>query len=197
MILSLKICYIFEQSENLLELPIVPVSFNTALMVSHSEKFRRIEEEGAITEDEFWSGIDYDDRYQFHGLMDVDSGMATLNAIGVLMWEKAKDELPIELRKSVTSPRDKVRRLADHHGKSELEAFAKRLAMSEYVEAIEYSTSYVPHATKLVHRLIPKDRLQVVLTDTDAGYSMIVTTTARNSRELEAIAEIIQEKYGR
>ena len=93
-------------------------------------------------------------------------------------------------------PTEKILKLSgDHHGNDKLEAFAKKLFKSEYVESVINNIDFSPKAIKLIKNIFPDGKIEVVLHWESAGYGMVIQTTGKNYRETEAIAKILEKEF--
>lgn len=88
MIYNKKIAYIFENTDNLIELPPMPLEFNYDLIKENEERFEKLEREGALKEEEFFEGIDFSLRGAFNSLLLHDGGYVTLSGIGLILYSK-------------------------------------------------------------------------------------------------------------
>ncbi|CCJ34783.1 putative CRISPR-associated protein [Caloramator australicus] len=88
MIYNKKIAYIFENTDNLIELPPIPLEFNYDLIKENEERFERLFKEGALKEEEFFQGIDFAIRGDFNSLLIHDGGYVTLSGIGLMLYRK-------------------------------------------------------------------------------------------------------------
>lgn len=93
-------------------------------------------------------------------------------------------------------PTEKIIKLSgDHHGNDKLEAFAKKLFKSEYVESVINNIDFSPKAIKLIKNIFPDGKIEVGLHWESAGYGMVIQTTGKNYRETEAIAKILEKEF--
>ncbi|HPS87704.1 MAG TPA: hypothetical protein PLY36_13215 [Spirochaetota bacterium] len=92
-------------------------------------------------------------------------------------------------------PDEKEIKLRDDHGKDILKTFAERLVLSPYIIKVINSLPFNKNDKKFIKRIYPDGKIELVLTNTDDGYGMVIQTTGRNLRETEEIAEILKEKY--
>lgn len=196
MIYQLKMYYIFEDSKTLINLPWLPMSFNFKPLENIADKLHLIEEDGAIKADLFWQGIDYYDREIYLPFILEENGMVTLSNIGLLVWEDYKQTFPPQLVKDDTPPDKKEIKLAStHHGNDQLRKMAKKLNNTPYVKGIINSCEYKPTSRRAISDIKDDGSFVFTLTDTDAGYSMIVQTTGRNLQETEMIARWLEERF--
>ena len=107
----------------------------------------------------------------------------------------AEDFLPEpNLIKSEAIPMDKKIHLSDHHGKAELQAFSKRIVMSPYVEEVVNSIDRDSYDKAFVSSLHDGNMIDIRLVN-KGGFGLTVKTTARNMRQLKAIARLLEKKY--
>lgn len=104
---------------------------------------------------------------------------------------------PVELKESTIEPDKKEIVLRDDHGKDVLEAFARRLRKSPYVNKIVNSLPYNSKATQFIKDVKENGLIEIVLTNTDKGLGLVLQSTGRNIRETLEIAKILQKKYSK
>jgi hypothetical protein len=102
---------------------------------------------------------------------------------------------PLQLIESTLNPENKPIVLRDDHGKDILDRFAKKIRNSPYVLSIVNSLPYNHTEKNFIRRIYPNGYIEIVLTKTDKGLGLVVSTTGRNKKETEAIAKILEEKY--
>lgn len=98
-----------------------------------------------------------------------------------------------KLDRSKQIPLDKPIHLSDHHGKSVLLDFSKRLRNDPYIEEIVNSTDRNTDSDKFIVSM-HEDLIEMRLVH-QGGYGVIVRTTAKNRRQLEAIAKHLDERF--
>ncbi len=195
MIFSKPIYYIFENSDALIRLPIIPINYNGELLDKCAEKLRQIEENTAIHTDEFWNKIDFYEKEKFSPLIEEEGGSVTLSPVGMLLWERYKKDFPPHLERTDKKPEGKKIHLREDHGRDILMHAAKKLVNSPYVEEIINSLPFNPKTTEPVKSISDDGLVELVLTKTDKGYGMVIKTTGRNKKETEEIIKILVEKY--
>lgn len=84
--------------------------------------------------------------------------------------------------------------LTSHHGQKELKALWDKLKNSPYVEE---GLSIGWGGKRFIRKTYANGQIEIVDNSTDEGYALLITTTGRNLRETDAIAEILREKYER
>lgn len=97
------------------------------------------------------------------------------------------------IEESRIRPQEKHIHLSNHHGKRPLFCFAKRLVNEPYIVEIVNSIDRDSSEKSLIHHMHDK-YIELRLLDGE-GYGLVVTTTARNMRELRYIAILLREKY--
>lgn len=107
------------------------------------------------------------------------------------------DNSKLELIATTIDSAKKSIKLRDDHGKDILFDLAKRLVNCEYVEKIINSLKFNSHETNFIRSVKENGIVEIVKTDTDAGYGLVVKTTGRNRKETKAIAEILRKKYSK
>jgi len=195
MLFSKSIYYIFERSDALIKLPAIPINYDEEILDRCAEKLKRIDNETAITYDEFWRGIDYYEKERFMPLIEEEGKAVSLSPIGILLWERYKKDFPPYLHRSEKRPEDKRIILRDDHGKDILMHWARRLINIPYIEEVVNSLPFNPAATKPIKRITEDGLIELVLTKTDAGYGMVVKTTGRDEKETHEIANILIARY--
>ncbi len=209
MLFNKPVRYIHEDSEDVITLSNVPVLLNESLLLFVEEKLRKIEKESSIPKAEWQTGIDFNDR-RFDALIEEINGQVTLSGLGLLFWERFKLDYPEELCRDETDPSRKLNRLLDqavsHHGLEKLRPIAASLLKSSFVRGIPNSCDNQPNSKTWIKALSPEEarnHLQraseaiciVTNIKSDAGYSFLIETTARNRAENRQIAKILQRKF--
>lgn len=209
MIFNRPVKYIHENSDDVLSLTGIPIVFDEDLIFRVEEKLRKIEKDTSIQISEWREGIDYHDR-RFESLVEIDGSDVTLSGIGVLFWEKFKKDYPPDLARDLCPASEKENKLlhsgVTHHGVEKIKPLAEKLLKSVFVAAILNSCNNQPARKTWIKALIPaeaKNHLQTekhnicMVTDirSDAGYSFLLETTARNNEENKRIAKILNRKY--
>lgn len=98
----------------------------------------------------------------------------------------------LDLQETAIAVKDKQIHLTSHHGQQELKALWKKLKNSPYVTeglSIEWG------GKRFIRKTYANGQIEIVDTSTDEGYALLITTTGRNLRETDAIAEILKERY--
>jgi len=90
-------------------------------------------------------------------------------------------------------PDEKIIHLSDHHGKKELNDFSKRLVNCPFVISIK-STNW--GGKRFIRKVFDNGMIEIVLTNTQREYALLVETTGKNYRETRFIADIIENEYG-
>ena len=96
------------------------------------------------------------------------------------------------LVETTLNPEDKIIRLADHHGKSELQELCAQIKYNPYVEEM-YSTDW--GGNRFIRKIFMNGIIKIVLYKTQRKYALKVKTTGRNLRETQKIAKILEEKF--
>lgn len=98
----------------------------------------------------------------------------------------------LDLQETPIAVDDKEIHLTSHHGQQELKALWGKLKNSPYVEkglSIEWG------GKRFIRKTYADGKIEIVDNNTDEGYALLITTTGRNKRETDAIAEILEERY--
>ncbi len=108
-------------------------------------------------------------------------------------WIKSLGD--IELDKCDLNPEDKLISLSDDHGKDKLMVLARKLVRSIYVKSVLCSLPFDKSGRSFIRKVYPDGRIAITLLRYDAGYSLMVETTGKNTRETKNIADILKEKF--
>lgn len=112
-----------------------------------------------------------------------------------LFQEWADDNLEPEIIDCGIFPMEKTIKLADHHGKEVLTAFAKKLRRENYVIGIINSIDRNSKERNFISGM--SGNIIYITLINDGYFGLAVSTTARNNRELRYIAKLIENKYNR
>lgn len=154
----------------------------------------------SLNTDEFWKR----NRIPFH-ILDYDSEKKTPKSVPNCCLQDLTDEfvnwvegnIEIELVPTDLKPEQKSISLRDDHGKNILQAFAKRIRISEYVISIVNSLPFNSNTSRFIRECYSDGRVEIVLHWEDKGFGMVIQTTGRTKKETDAIAEILKDKYDR
>lgn len=106
---------------------------------------------------------------------------------------------PAQLQPSELAPPEKPIDTGRHHGSDMLMDMARKLVQNPFVEGIIGSGEFEPQARKFCHKIYRQGThtwmIKGVLHRTDAGYSMLIRTTARSQYEAEVIAGMLEALY--
>lgn len=98
----------------------------------------------------------------------------------------------LELIETELKPEDKNLHLTGHHGKKELKNLWNKLKLSPFVISglsIEWG------GQNFIRKTTDKGIIEIVLPKSARQYAMQITSTGRNKRETEAIANNLRERY--
>lgn len=163
----------------------------------------------AYLSDSFCVGFDVNPnwrqlKYTINGRVDVEIDDVLYCVVSLEQFEDADftkwldEHNPISIaniQKSSLSPEQKQIHLRDDHGSNVLEAHAKRLLKSPYVEKIINSTDFKPHCKRYIDKVKCNGQIEIVLLKTEQKCGMVVQTTARNIKEAICIAEELNRKF--
>jgi putative CRISPR-associated protein (TIGR02619 family) len=91
MFFGVPVCYIFDNGQELLQLPPLPVEIDRARLLPLMPAMERIERETDIPAAEFWGKTPYDLRQLYDSLLeDLGGGRVTLSPIGLLVFERLR-----------------------------------------------------------------------------------------------------------
>ncbi len=99
------------------------------------------------------------------------------------------------LKPTKLPPSNKSISLREDHGKDKLKALSDKLINCEYVIGIINSLPFNPTERKFIRKIRENGLIEIVLTDTDQGFGLLVKTTGTSLTQTEKIAKIIGEKY--
>jgi len=83
----LPIYYIFEDTEDLIEIPYIPIDINYSIFEKHKDLFKKLEKEN-ITK--IPKGISEEERKDIVSLLEEAQPYYSLNPLGIILWEKYK-----------------------------------------------------------------------------------------------------------
>jgi putative CRISPR-associated protein (TIGR02619 family) len=91
MFFGVPVCYIFDNGEELLQLPPLPVEFDRGRLLPLLPAMERVERETDVPAADFWGKAPYELRQQYDSLVeDVGGGRVTLSPIGLLVFERLR-----------------------------------------------------------------------------------------------------------
>lgn len=90
MFLELPIFYVFEFSDQLIELPPLPISVDFTLFSDHHERFQLLAERGSVKSHSFYKGISAEQRTRLALVIEEKEEMVSLSALGALFWNYYK-----------------------------------------------------------------------------------------------------------
>lgn len=105
--------------------------------------------------------------------------------------------LPPKLVPSEIKWSQKEIHLSQHHGTDELKLFSKSLCKNQYVNSVINSLAMNSEKNNFIEQVHPDGILYLRLHWTEQGLGIAVSTTARNYREAQAIAQILEDKFDR
>ncbi|MEI6206083.1 MAG: putative CRISPR-associated protein [Desulfuromonadales bacterium] len=212
MLFNKPVKYIHEFSNDLTTLANIPITFDEELILKIDYKLRQIESATDISIIEWQRGIDYGDS-RYDCLVEECDGRITMSGIGLLLWERFKQEYPEEIPRDQRDSSEKENKLRgigiEHHGINKLLPIAERLLRSQYVSNIPNSCENraankrkwitpldVAGAADALVQPVGQEGICIV-TDikSDSGYSFFIKTTAKTFEMNQAIAEILTKKY--
>ncbi len=109
-----------------------------------------------------------------------------------IIWAESRAFYPVILPTHI-HPTKKSIHLSPHHGISELTKFANKLILENYIVEVVNSIDRNSREKKLIHNM-HENLIELRLLD-GQGYGLVVSTTARNRRELSYIACLLRQKY--
>jgi len=174
MLLSIPFFYVFEFSDEIIDLPVLPISYDFSMFEKYQTKFEALDKEGALESSVFYHKVAYEDRAKLNLLVEQERKLVTLTPIGMLAWNKFASGLEVRLKPSDLAPEEKPIVLSNHHGKNRLTRLAKKLVRCPFVEGIECSDEFKPCSRRFIESTLDHYRVRVIDINSDAGYSMII-----------------------
>jgi hypothetical protein len=98
----------------------------------------------------------------------------------------------VSLKQTDIAPQDKDLHLSPHHGQKELQDFWERLRESPYVVSAK-STKW--GGKQFIRKTHSSGEIEIVLTETQKSYALMVQTTGKNIWETKAIAEKLKNQF--
>lgn len=141
MLFQIPVFYIFEDTQNLIELPPLPLEYDFAIIEELKDKFYKIYAETSIPYDEFRKGVDEEKYNKCVALIEEEKGSVTFSATGLIIWEKYIQDNPPSLSKSKKSPNEKdhLRELKQEPSRtSKFESFREKLKNHNWVDEFWY-----------------------------------------------------------
>lgn len=106
-----------------------------------------------------------------------------------------ENRTPVELTESRILPEAKKYHFRKDHGMDLLIALWNRLMNCPYVVSAINSLEFNPTGQNFIEKCFEDGKINIRITDSDAGYGMVIQTTGSDLRSTKAIAKIIAEKY--
>lgn len=103
--------------------------------------------------------------------------------------------LPIKFKSCNKPQAQKQIHFRDDHGKEKLQAFAKRILKEVYIVEVINSLPFQPHAKDIIGKISDDGLIDIILTDSDKGYGMVIKTTAETRALALYMAADIRKKY--
>jgi putative CRISPR-associated protein (TIGR02619 family) len=197
---KVPLAYIYEHSDQLIEIPPFPFELDNELKSVLSTIFDRMEEEGVLTIEEFeklQKKVPLDKISQLEYLFEEEDGVVTVSTIGEIVLQDYLDEKSVELIECVNKDRniDGGR----HHDQEKVKAFGKKLIENPYVCKILGSGEYEPRKKEFVLEIEPQKQTGVIKlkVPNSEKATILVLTSGRNSKETAKIAEILENKFAK
>jgi putative CRISPR-associated protein (TIGR02619 family) len=201
--LGIPVYYLFEKFSEIIELPPQPISLDLGFWLDNYTNFSLLEEENIVKKSDL--EFDWQDP-KLDSLLDQEKinqePWISLSAMGILFHEQARLQFARQalamlsiIPQDRTPPEDKSISLRDDHGKDTLQAFAKKIRRSPYVQKIINSLPFNPRRIDPIRRTYPDGKIEFVLTWTDPGLGICLQTTGRNLAETTAIALHLKSEF--
>ncbi|MGQ0794192.1 MAG: putative CRISPR-associated protein [Deltaproteobacteria bacterium] len=88
MINSVKVVYTFEDTDYLIELPALPITYNKEFLNQHKAKFDKVHSKSIIGMREFRKGLDDEEYEKFSAMIEDDGQSVTFSALGELLYKQ-------------------------------------------------------------------------------------------------------------
>lgn len=130
MIHAVRVCYIFDNGRELIDLPPLPVDFNFSQLATLRETLERLEEQVELTEDDFWGRASHEEREALSALVEPSDrpGWVTLSGIGLIALERlraAADNAPVRVLFSLRAWEDYCQAPAEWGLETQMETLRK------------------------------------------------------------------------
>lgn len=194
---DIKLSYIYEDSDSLIEIPRLPLYVDYSAFDKLEQIFYSIDAESEIPYPKELSGFEEKIKHVFEICTEKEKDMYSFSEIGYLLWEIYKEtKTNFTLAKVDMPPKSKrIKISGTHHGNDKLWFFASKIIHSPYVVEVLDSLEYKPWCDKFIYYADKDGTLDVVLYKDDRGLGLRVKTTGRSVRETMKIGEILEEKY--
>jgi CRISPR-associated protein Csx14 len=124
------------------------------------------------------------------GLVKKDKSKVAITPLGSQV-KQLIEEIQLLPLPSPLRPNEKKIHLSDHHGKKYLEPIAKRLVLCPWVTEIVSDEFHKRQQGKIIPQ---EDGSVMVVTQSDAGYTLILKTTSSNKAQAERLVKEV-ERY--
>ncbi|HEY7158071.1 MAG TPA: putative CRISPR-associated protein [Gemmataceae bacterium] len=194
-LLRVEVCYIHEQFREVVRLPRLPLTWDAAFVLQHSDFFEWIDTEPrASTDVESWLR----GRPELRPLVDDDpDGHTYLNAAGNLLFNVSREELALGPRAvwppaASQSPAEKKGLSGvEHHRPRGWEKFVDRLAAIDCVKRIVYDPAARAGSRARVLDST-EGKIAVRYESGDGTLPLAVLTTARGEAQTELVADYLR-----
>lgn len=205
MLYKLPLYYIFEEEEELIKIPPIPIEYNFNFINTNYDIFVKIEQNTFININDISDTLRNSPDFETYFILE--NNEVTTSFIGDVIWEKYKKINQPNPPKCNNNNKDINLGNINHHGKENLKNIAQKIIESEYVISVINSSNNEPNRRQ--QKVIPlkkedtkryiqqeKEGVCIVIDyRSDAGYSMLVETTGRIFWETEFIAEELKKLY--
>jgi putative CRISPR-associated protein (TIGR02619 family) len=91
MLFGARVCYIFDNGRELIDLPPLPLEFNLPLLEPRRRALEELEEKVELTEDRFWAGAAHGTRERLGALVEITRpGWVALSGLGLVALERLR-----------------------------------------------------------------------------------------------------------
>ncbi|MEI7556911.1 putative CRISPR-associated protein [Candidatus Chlorohelix sp.] len=197
MLYNFKIIYIFENSNELITLPALPIKYDEELLLSAEEFLKKLFADGLLPADTFPKYLEQRRDEYIPAIIIESDGELMLSAFGELLYQRFVQDYPEDLPKCKEKPEEKRLAFKDGEDKPPIVALARRLILSPFVCEIVNSIPFHPGE---INRIRPNQNfenglVEIVLPKTDKGLGMVIRTTGRNPAETKQIADLLAKQY--
>lgn len=190
MIFSIPIIYIFEETENIIKLPPVPLKYDYELFSKYREKFESIAND-VISYDDFRKNMSNEDYERCLTLVEIEDNKIMHTGIFYILWKKFIDDNPGPIPESKKKPEDKdhLREAREEPNRTpKFESFRKKLSEYKYIDDFWYLKGCNENIKKVVK--IGENNILHIYYE---GIVLTATSTSSHPKHLEEICKEIEK----
>ncbi len=197
--MGVPVVYLYEQFKIMVELPPLPVTWNTDLVLENRSFFEWMEEEprlGREVETRLF-GLQASDVFRtFITPFDDEEGYRWLSAVGHILYLRFKKEGEEATNIAYPSPAleqdpdKKVEIRGDHHYPKGIREFAKTIAKCQYVEKI--TPRHFESSTRTrIKSVDDSGIIHILFCDNQKGCNLLVQTTSNGKLQTRKVADLL------